>query len=450
MVMNARVPGRSLLTTAAATAVTLALVAGGATTSASADVRGTPPPRPESSAPLDPSADRLPAPHHGQLVLSSTDTRTIPQRLAAAGADPALGSNVSAVVLDAATGAVVYSRNASLALMPASNQKLNTAFVAVSTMGASRTFSTHVKASSTRKTLWLVGGGDPGLTITRAKQMAATTRDALVRAGVRTVAVRVDDTLFPPPTNATGWKASYLPGDVVPVRALVVGGRNAMDTSMDAGVIFSNELKRLGIAVSSTARGTAVSGATTIVSATSLPVGTLVGQLINTSNNDYAEAIHRQSSLAAAKGASWTAANGHALATLRAKAVNTAGAAIHDGSGLSRSDRMSGSNLTSLLLRVRQTPAVHSVLYAPNAMPTAGVSGTLRYRFATADTSCARGKVRAKTGWLSDVVSLSGTAYGVDGRERIFSIIENGAPDPTRARLAIERFATAATGCNPS
>lgn len=308
-------------------------------------------------------------------------------RHAATGADPVLGSRVSAVVLDAATGAVIYSRNSSLALMSASNQKLNAAFVALSTMGSSKTVHTQVKASSNRQTLWLVGGGDPGLTVNRARQMASMAQAALVRAGVKSVAVRVDDTLFPPPTNATGWKASYLPGDVVPGRALVVGGRNAMDTALDAGVIFSNELMRLGISVSATTRGKVGPGAATLVMARSYSVGSYVTELINTSNNDYAENMHRRSSLTVGKGATWTAANGHALATLKAKGVNTSGAAIHDGSGLSRSNRMSGANLASLLLAIRRSAVAHPVLYGPNAMPTAGISGTPKTRFATPDES---------------------------------------------------------------
>lgn len=450
MVMNLRLPGRSLLTSTAATAAALALVAGGSSTSARAGGPGTPSPRPESSAPSDPPADRMPSPHRGQLVLSSADTRTIPQRLAVAGADPALGSRVTAVVLDAATGAVVYQRNPTLAVLPASNMKLDTAFVALSTLSHTRRFPTQVRTNATRSVVWLVGGGDPALTVAATKNMAAATRSALVAAGRRSVAVRVVDTIFPVPTNATGWKTSYVPGDVAPVRPLVVGGRNVMDTAMDAGLTFSAELKRLGIGVSSTARGTLASGTTALATTQSPYVRTLVAQLLNTSNNDYAENIHRQSSRAAGKGATWAAANSHALATLKARGVNMTGTATHDGSGLSRSDRLSATNLTSLLLRVERTTSIHSVFYNSAAMPTAGVSGTLRTRFATADTQCARGKVRAKTGWLSDVVALSGTAYGVDGRERIFSIIENGAPDPTRARLAIERFATAATGCNPS
>ncbi|WP_353951541.1 D-alanyl-D-alanine carboxypeptidase [Knoellia sp. S7-12] len=442
--------GRSILASVVATVAALALAGGVAVHPASATGQSAPSPRPESLPPPDAPADTLAAPRSGQLAAAAVDTRSIPQRLTAAGKDPALGSRVSAVVIDASTGAVIYSRNASLALMPASNEKLTTAFVAIATMARNKTLLTHVKTNSTKSTVWLVGGGDPGLTVTRAREMAATTRSALARAGVKSVAVRVDDSLFPAPTSAIGWKTSYIPGDVTPVRALVVGGRDVMDTGLDAGVIFSNELKRLGISVSSTARAKVAPGATTLDSATSLYVGTLVAQLINTSNNDYAENIHRQSSLAAGKGATWAAANGHALAVLKARGVNTSGFAVQDGSGLSRSNRLSGATMTSLLLGARRDAAINQVFYAPTGMPTAGVSGTLKTRFATADTSCARGKVRAKTGWLSDVVSLSGTAYGVDGRERIFSIVENGASSPTAARLAIERFATAATGCNPA
>lgn len=386
---------------------------------------------------------------HGTVADRAAATQAIRQRLTVAGADKALGSNVSAVVLDAATGAVVYSRNPSLALMPASGHKLVTGFVALSSMPASATFRTHVRADSTRSTVWLVGGGDPALSVSRLKEMAATTRAEVVRAGRTSVVLRVDDTLFPAPTSATGWKASYVPDEVAPVRPLVAGGRDVMDTALDAAAIFAGELVRLGVKVSSTAREKVPTGATTISTAVSASAGTLVAQLINSSNNDYAEAMHRQASLAAAKGASWSAANGHALTVLKAKGVNTSGAAVHDGSGLSRSDRMSATVMTSLLLRVRQYPAVKQAFYAPTGLPTAGVSGTLRTRFTTASTSCAKGRVRAKTGSLSDAVSLSGSAYGVDGRERLFSIIENGAASSTEARHAIDRFATAATGCTP-
>lgn len=408
----------------------------------------TPRPLPESQAPAD-------SPRELVLEQQRAATRTalagtIPQRLQAAGADAALGSRVSAVVLDADTGAVIYSRNPTLALMPASNEKLGTALTALARLGVSKTFRTEVRSSSTFGTLYLRGGGDPALTAAQVRTMAGTVKAALTKAGKTSVIVRVDDDLFPAPTNATGWKTSYLPGDVAPVRPLVVDGRNLNDTALDAGALFRNELVRLGITVSSLARGAEPAGTVAVASVTSPPLSTLVARMLNVSDNDYAEFFHRHSSLAAGKGATWTAANANTVATLKARGINTSGQLVFDGSGLSRSDRSSASNVTSLLLHVTRSGGMSAVFYGANALPTAGVSGTLATRFAQPDTLCARGKVRAKTGTLSDVTALSGTAYGVDGKRRIFSIVENGAADTSAARFALERFATAATGCNPA
>lgn len=448
LAMNARRTPRTVQLGVGACALALALVASGGAASAQGPA-GHPAPRPESVPPADSPQVTQRGPEPGQLVLSAADTRTIPQRLAAAGADPALGSRVSALVIDPDTGATVYQRNSTLSLLPASNMKLDTAFVALSSMSHTQQFTTTVRTNAAHSVVWIVGGGDPALSATSVRALASATRSALVAKGVKTVAVRVDDSIFPAPTSATGWKASYVPGDVAPVRALVVDGHDVMDTSIDAALGFGAALKRLGIGVSSTARASASPATITLSSVRSPYVRSLAATLINTSNNDYGENLHRQSARLNGKGATWSAANAHALATIRARGAITTGSATYDGSGLSRSDRLTAQNLASLLRRVHQTPTVRDVLYSSSGMPTAGVSGTLKDRFATADTRCARGKVRAKTGWLSDVVSLSGTAYGVDGKQRIFAIIENGAPDPARARLAIERFATAATGCNP-
>lgn len=406
--------------------------------------------RPESTPPPDAPDAGARDGRAGRLVLAPDDTRTIAQRLAVAGADPALGSKVSAVVIDTTTGQAIYSRGAGTSLMPASNEKLVTAFVALTTLGPNRTFSTVVKVDTARDTLWLKGGGDPALSTAQLRALAQQVRSDLASVGRGSITVKVDDSLFPAPTNASGWKASYLPGDVAPVRALVVDGRNVADTSLDAGNRFAAELRQLGVAVPSVGRGTLSRGGTTVASVTSPPVAALVATMINVSSNDYAEALHRQSAIVAGVGATWEAANAHTAAVLKAQGVNTAGVATDDGSGLSRSNRQTATSFTSLLLAVRRSFVTRHVLHRDGALPVAGVSGTLRTRFATPDTTCARGLVRAKTGWLSDAVALSGTAYGVDGTQRVFSIVENGAASPTEARLAIERFATAATGCNPA
>ena len=345
------------------------------------------------------------------------------------------------MVIDTTTGEVVYSRGADTTLMPASNEKLVTAFVALTTLGPNRTFTTVVKVDASRTTLWLRGGGDPALSTMQLRHLAQQVRADLTAVGRSSITVKVDDSLFPAPTNAPGWKDSYLPGDVAPVRALVVDGRNVADTSLDAGNRFAAELRQLGVAVPR--------GGTGVASVTSPPVASLVATMLNVSSNDYAEALHRHSAIVGGAGATWEAASAHTGAVLSAHGVTTPGVTAQDGSGLSRANRQSASSFTSLLLAVRRSFVTRHVLHRDGALPVAGVSGTLRTRFASPDTTCARGLVRAKTGWLSDAVALSGTAYGVDGTQRVFSIVENGAASPTEARLAIERFATAATGCNP-
>ena len=63
-----------------------------------------------------------------------------------------------------------------------------------------------------------------------------------------------------------------------------------------------------------------------------------------------------------------------------------------------------------------------------NAMPVAGVDGTLRTRMRG---SPAEGNVHAKTGTLGSVRSLSGFVTTADGRQLIFSMLANNYLTPT-------------------
>ena len=94
------------------------------------------------------------------------------------------------------------------------------------------------------------------------------------------------------------------------------------------------------------------------------------------------------------------------------------GMALLDGSGLSRKDR----RVAALPRRRPSRGPGHStrprspLMFEPDAMPVAGVSGTLddRYgRFVTKQARCAQGDVRAKTGTLFDTIGLSGVATTV-------------------------------------
>jgi len=78
-----------------------------------------------------------------------------------------------------------------------------------------------------------------------------------------------------------------------------------------------------------------------------------------------------------------------------------------------------------------------------SGLPVAGVTGTLTDRFATAGTSAGRGVVRAKTGTLTGVNSLSGLVRDTQGRLLAFSFIADGSPGPVLdARAALDRGAS--------
>jgi D-alanyl-D-alanine carboxypeptidase/D-alanyl-D-alanine-endopeptidase (penicillin-binding protein 4) len=100
---------------------------------------------------------------------------------------------------------------------------------------------------------------------------------------------------------------------------------------------------------------------------------------------------------------------------------------VRDGSGLSRSDLISPEAVVSILDVMRQSPNF-TVFY--ESLPIAGVDGTIRTRMR--DTP-AQGNLRAKTGTLSMVRSLSGYVKTADGKLLEFSILCNNWTTPQAA-----------------
>ena len=91
-----------------------------------------------------------------------------------------------------------------------------------------------------------------------------------------------------------------------------------------------------------------------------------------------------------------------------------------DGSGLSRYDYVSADTLTQVLRHLLSDER-HSAPFQ-SCLPVAGVSGTLAGRM---KGTPAEGRVRAKTGTLSNVRALSGYLTTLDGDTVVFSIMAN-------------------------
>ena len=383
-------------------------------------------------------------------VNTAADTR-IATKLQGRVTTTRFGTSFTGAVIDAASGKVVWSKNGSAGYMPASTAKWVTATNALRVFGASARFTTKVRRGPQADQVILVGSGDPSFSSAQLTALAKTTAAAMKARGQLRVRLYADDTLFAPPTLATGWRSTYIPADTTWLRALVVDGRQVSDTSIDAATLFAGKLKTYGLTVTRIGRGTASSTSPVLATSAGPTVSQIVSRMMLESDNEHAEALHRLVGIKLGYGKTWTAARSAQTARLRSEGLSAT--VLYDGSGLSRSDRLTGLQLARLVTNVFEPAnATPFALLRSNAgLPISGQTGTLRasyLRFTASTSKCAVGKVHAKTGTLTDAVALSGWTLGTDGRVKAFAFVINGKPTSmTAMRQNIDMLAATVTGC---
>lgn len=375
-------------------------------------------------------------------------------------ADPALGTVRTASVVDTATGQVLYESGARDAMTPASTIKIATAAAALAALGPEHRIRTTVTPGAAPGQIVLVGGGDPSLTAKKKSPagsggslvaLAADTAQALKAVGTDTVTLGYDDGLYTGPArhpigvNPNIALVTALTADEGRPDDSVSGPADRVeDPSRDAARAFSALLADRGIKVTGApARAKAADAAPPLAVTLSTPVAGLVERMLTNSDNDIAEALARQTALASGQPASFEGAEKAVTAKLAALGLDTAGSRFADGSGLNRADKVSAGLLTGLLAKAAdpQRPELRPVL---TGLPVAGFTGTLRSR--NAGTSPAAGLVRAKTGTLSGVNSLSGTVVDSSGRLLAFAFLTANTPGPEGAEKALDKLAAAVVG----
>ncbi|BDD75669.1 D-alanyl-D-alanine carboxypeptidase/D-alanyl-D-alanine-endopeptidase [Streptomyces violaceolatus] len=422
-----RIGARRALVLAMAVPVASATLAG--TSAFAADDSS---PRPQGISVDDLAAD------DAQLV------KNLDERLA----DERLGTDVSGVVLDADSDTALWDHNGSTALMPASNAKLATATTALTLLGANHEFTTKVVYGE--GTLTLVGGGDRTLTGEDVAELARTAADGLRAAGRTDVQVRVDDSLFADPSLAEGWNEGYYPTEVAPVRSLVVDGAAVQDTSIDAGKVFAKKLAAQGITVTGeVGRQTAKQSDVPVAQHKSAPLSDIVKKMLKTSDNNIAETLLRMTAVELGKPGTFEAGTALVRQVLSSYGISLDNFEMHDGSGLSRADRIPAATLAQLLDAITESPALGSILEGLPVSGEAGASlGPEWGRFDDPNSECAVGKVHAKTGTLTGAIALSGVTRTDDGDWRIFSFIENNSTaDPNDIKDAMDGLAATVNGC---
>lgn len=118
---------------------------------------------------------------------------------------------------------------------------------------------------------------------------------------------------------------------------------------------------------------------------------------------------------------------------MRAQGIEPAGLVMDNGSGLSRSERISAWQLARMLQVAWAGPQAPDLLMS---LPTVGVDGTMRRRLTA---SPATGWARLKTGTLRNVVALAGVARDHRGRPWAVALMINHA-QAARGRPALDAF----------
>ena len=393
------------------------------------------PANPVSPAPVEPA----PTPHPSAACIASI-LKAVPS-----GKDTLTGQ-----VRDVASGDVLWSRSPAKLQEPASNEKLLTTLALADALGPaiwSTTFKTSVVAGSGNR-IYLVGSGDPYLPSTRASaklgqpatlnDLAAATAKALLAKGQKRINLSFDDTAFTGPSWNPGWQPSDV-SEVTRTSALWVDqgkkvnkagdtpGIGSAKPAVAAAQIFAKQLKAHGVTVASVAGSGSKSpqSGVTLASIDSMPVMDIISHTLELSDNSAAEVLLRQVAIARGKPGSFQNGANAVASWLKGLGLSVPGLRIVDGSGLSWTNQVPAQTLAGLVAWAGKSsgPAREVLTH----MPVAAVSGTLSHRFTSSAAGGGRGWVRAKTGSLSGVSTLSGYTVTARGQVLAFSFMINKA-----------------------
>lgn len=379
---------------------------------------------------------------------------------------------VSAQIVDAATGQVLYSRDASTNRVPASNMKMLVDYALLATDPQAR-FKTSVELADPQ-TLTLVAGGDtllvPGESDPDAVMghagittLAQKTVDALKSQGITgELAVNLDTSIFAGPALNPDWAQEDIDsGFMTEVTPLAFFSHYSPDGSGSEASIsrpqdapeqvhqqLVSTLNRLGedagLSFTSGAQSPSGEGATELAAIESATAAQQSALMMQQSDNSLAEVLGRNLSVARGGDGSQSDAVAQIRAVLGEQGLPTDYQQT-DISGLSLNNKVSNELLTDLAQRAVTGTDTERLALA--GLPVAGYSGTLGLptRFNSPEEAEARGLVRAKTGTLNSVLSLTGYTVTDGGRVLVFSVVMNDLEDAEAAKNDIDRFSATLT-----
>ncbi|MCX7445430.1 D-alanyl-D-alanine carboxypeptidase/D-alanyl-D-alanine-endopeptidase [Corynebacterium sp. P7003] len=386
----------------------------------------------------DPTRIFVPVPTDGSPTGEDPDTAGLVAALDEFAADPRLGHLVGSVT-DAMNGEVIWAREATEEVRPASTVKILTAAAALLTFGPEQTVTTTVVEGEEPGTAVLLGAGDVDLTAAQLDGLAADIRAA--RPDGDPVDVFVDTTRWSADNFAPGWfREDIAAGYITPMepvmmnRGLTDAARPHGPRSAEPAVDVSRALgERLG--ARRFGYTTAPADSRVLATVTSQPLMDRLILMMRNSDNVAAEALGRELALSRGLPADAPGAGRAVLDILTEHGFDVSGARLDDTSGLSDGDAVSTGLLDAVLGAAARGTELRPLL---DTLPVAAATGTLTNRF---DDRAGRGWVRAKTGTLTETSALAGTVTSRNGRIYTFAFISNGS-EILPARDALDELAS--------
>lgn len=345
------------------------------------------------------------------LLLTNSSNDAVALHTIEARSRSAALSSPGLLVIDETDSKVLTENKPDSLRIPASVLKLLTSVVVVQNLGTEIRFKTSVWKMANKDEILIRGGRDPFLTTNRAiaEKYGHKYLPSLISKGN--------------PENLKRIKIFYeglYPKDIYNLNV----------------AMKNRKIKAKLIEVSSTQADEI--GKEEIASLTSEPISKMIEHLTLWSDNLVADRLADKAARAAGNpttGKGLTTTYKDALTGL---GIATDGIEIKDGSGLSKSNKVSARMIVQALMLIRKDAKFKSIY---DGLPVAGETGTLVKRFSK--TPEAKGNVRAKTGWVSNSVTLAGFVKSGEN-EYAFAILADGIVPSlkyrNRARSAMDKL----------
>lgn len=371
------------------------------------------------------------------LVQTATKQQSLPQRLRALLQDEIFRrTQVGIYVYDLTADSLVFAHNEQQCMRPASNEKVVTAIAGLYHLGVdyklrTRLYATPVAAGDSlgSAALYIKAGYDP---LFDGDDLRAFVK-AIKAKGIRRLSRPVGLDLTMKDDDRLGWGWCW-DDDEVPLKPLLFKNKDRFvdrlrEALHGAGIQWDGTVEEVK----------QIPSAAKLIAERTHTIDQLLHPMMKKSDNSMAEALFYQ--LAAKSGhrhAGRKQAAAYVDQLIQKVGLNPEHYEIADGSGLSLYNYLSPELLGRLLRFAYREKKIYNHLLP--SLPIAAEDGTLRKRMGG---TAAAGNVKAKTGTVTGVSTLSGYLTTADGRRLCFSIMNQGIRSASVGRRFQDRVCKA-------